>query len=148
MARGEASIHIERPPDEVFAFVGDAADNPSWRKNAVRTEWLDGGPMRVGRRGRQTARLLGREWTVEAVVDEWDPPRAATWRAIQGSVTVRSWIRVQPEATGSFVSGGAEGGFRGPLGALLTRLAAPRMVRQADADLRLLRERLESATTR
>ena len=101
MATGEASIHIDRPPDEVFAFVADPANNPLWRKNVIRTEWLDDGPMRVGRRGRQTARLLGRPWTVEAEVIEWDPPRSATWRTVQGPVSVRSWVRVEPDGAGS-----------------------------------------------
>jgi polyketide cyclase/dehydrase/lipid transport protein len=143
VATGEASIHIERPPDEVFSFVGDAANNPHWRKNVVRTEWLDGGPMRVGRRGRQTARLLGREWTVEAEVVEWSPPRTAAWRTVQGPVSVRSWCRVEPDGTGSLVTGGADGGFKGPLGGLLTRLAVPRMVKQAKRDLETLRAYLE-----
>jgi hypothetical protein len=144
MAHGEASIHIARPPDGVFAFVADAANNPKWRKNVVRTEWLDDGPMRVGRRGRQTARLLGREWTVDAEVVEWDPPRRVAWRTIQGPVSVRSWARVERDATGSLVSGGADGGFTGPIGRLLTRLAVPRMVRQAEVDLQTLRGLLES----
>lgn len=144
MARGEASIHIERPPDEVFEFVGDAANNPLWRKNVVRTEWLDDGPMRVGRRGRQTARLLGRDWTVEAEVVEWDPPRTATWRTVQGPVTVESWVRVEPDGNGSLASGGADGGFTGPIGGLLTRLAVPAMLKQAQADLQTLRLHLES----
>jgi uncharacterized membrane protein len=143
MARGEASIVIDRPPDEVFAFLGDAANNPEWRKNVVRTEWLDEGPMRVGRRGRQTAHLLGRDWTVEAEVTEWEPPHAAAWRTVQGPVTVRSWVRVEPEHGGARVSGGAEGRFLGPLGALLTRLAVPRMISQAQIDLERLRTRLE-----
>jgi hypothetical protein len=144
MAHGEASMYIDRPPDEVFAFVADAANNPKWRRNVVRTEWLDDGPMRVGRRGRQTARLLGREWTVDAEVVEWDPPRRVAWRTIQGPVSVRSWARVERDATGSLVSGGADGGFTGPIGRLLTRLAVPRMVRQAEVDLQTLRGLLES----
>jgi hypothetical protein len=144
MAHGEASTYIDRPPDEVFAFVADAANNPKWRRNVVRTEWLDDGPMRVGRRGRQTARLLGREWTVDAEVVEWDPPRSVAWRTVQGPVSVRSWARVEPDATGSLVSGGADGGFTGPIGRLLTRLAVPRMVRQAEVDLQTLRGLLES----
>ena len=145
MAHGEATIHVDRPSEEVFDFVADPANNPSWRSNVVRTEWLDDGPMRIGRRGRQTARLLGREWTVVAEVVEWDPPRAAAWRAIQGPVSVRSWIRVEPDGTGSRVSGGADGGFSGPIGGLLTRLAVTRMIRQAEADLQRLRHRLETA---
>jgi hypothetical protein len=144
MAHGEASIRIRRRPEDVFSFAADGANNPIWRKNVVRTEWLDEGPMRVGRRGRQTARLLGREWTVEAELIEWDPPRSAAWRTVQGPVKVRSWCRVEPDGTGSIVTGGADGGFRGPLGRLLTRLAVPRMVRQAQVDLETLRDRLES----
>lgn len=144
MAHGEASIHIDRAPEDVFAFVGDAANNPSWRKNVVRTEWLDDGPMRIGRRGRQTARLLGREWTVEAEVVDWDPPRGVAWRTVQGPVTVRSWFRIEHDGTGSLVTGGADGGFRGPFGGILTRLAVPRMTKQARLDLETLRERLES----
>ena len=145
MAEGHASIHIDRPPDDVFAVVGDPANNPTWRKNVVRTEWLDDGPMRIGRRGRQTSRILGREWTVEAEVVEWNPPSSAAWRVVQGPVSVRSWFRVEPDGTGSLVSGGADGkGFLGPLGGLLTRLAVPRMTKQAELDLETLRARLES----
>jgi hypothetical protein len=145
MATGSVRIHIDRPPEVVFALVGDAANNPRWRKNVVRTEWLDDGPMRVGRRGRQTARALGREWTAEAEVVEWSPPNAVGWQTIQGPMTVRSWFRVEPDGDGSLVTGGAEGSFRGPLGPLLTWLAVPGMVRQANADLTALREHLESA---
>lgn len=144
MAQGEASIHIECPPEDVFAVVGDPANNPTWRKNVVRTEWLDDGPMRVGRRGRQTTHLLGRDWTVEAEVIEWNPPHGATWRTVQGPVSVRSWCRVEPDGGGSLVTGGAEGDFTGPLGRLLTKVAVPRMTKQALVDLETLRRRLES----
>jgi hypothetical protein len=145
MANAETSINIDRSPADVFALVGDAANNPRWRKNVIRTWWLDGGPMRVGRRGRQTSRLLGREWTVEAEVTAWDPPHAVRWRTVQGPITVESWYRVEPDGAGSLVSGGATGGFAGPLGPLLTRLAVPGMIRQAERDLRALRDHLEGA---
>ena len=145
MATGEASIRIDRPVDEVFDFVSEVANNPLWRKNVVRVEWLDDGPMRVGRRGRQTQRVLGREWTVEAEIVEWDPPRRVTWEAKQGPVTARSWVRVEPDGTGSLASGGADGGFKGPIGGLLTRLAQPRMLKQAHADLEVLRRHLAAS---
>ena len=144
MAIAEASIHIDRPADEVFAFIGDPTNNPLWRRNVVRCAWLDDGPMRVGRRGRQTARVLGIAWTVEAEIVEWDPPRRASWRTVQGPVTVRSWIQVEPDEMSCVASYGADGGFKGPIGDLLTRLAVPRMIRQADLDLRTLKARLES----
>lgn len=148
MAIGERSVHIERPPDEVFAFVGDAANDPRWRSNAVRTEWLDDGPMRVGRVDRQVSRVLGREWAVEAEVVEWDPPRMVVWRTVQGPIDVRSRFRVESDGTGSRLTIGAEGGFTGPLGPLLTRLAVPKMVKDAESDLRKLRAFLEAGGDR
>jgi hypothetical protein len=100
--------------------------------------------MRVGRRGRQAQRVMGREGTVEAEIVEWDPPHRVTWEVRQGPVSARSWARVEPDGTGSLVIGGADGGFTGPIGGLLTRLAEPRMLKQAAFDFEVLRERLES----
>jgi uncharacterized membrane protein len=144
MASAEASIHIDRPAADVFAFVGDPVNNPRWRKNVARMTWEDAGPMRVGRRGAQVQHVLGRDWTVTAEVVEWDPPRRATWRAVQGPVIARSWVRVEPDGEGCNVTAGADGGFAGPIGAILTRLAAPRMLAQAEVDLRTLKAHLES----
>jgi hypothetical protein len=144
VARGESAIRIAGPPDAIFGLVGDAANNPMWRRNVVRTEWVDDGPMRVGRRGRQTARVLGREYTVEAVVIEWDPPRAATSQTVQGPAKVRSWVRVEPDGDGAIVHYGADGSFLGPIGGLLTRLAVPRMIAQAQLDLQAVKRILEA----
>jgi len=146
MATAEASIQIDRPAEEVFAFVGDPVNNPSWRKNVVRMAWNDDGPMRVGRRGTQVQRVLGREWSVTAEVIEGDPPRRVTWRAVQGPVTARSWARVEPDGDGCIVTGGADGGFTGPIGSFLTRLAAPRMLKQAALDFAVLKARLEGSS--
>jgi hypothetical protein len=122
-------------------------NNPSWRKNVVSAAWLDDGPMRVGRRGRQSQRVIGRVWTVEAEIVEWDPPRRVTWQAAQGPVKAKSWVRVEADLSGSLVTGGADGGFTGPIGRLLTRLAAPRMLNQARIDLETLRANLEAETS-
>lgn len=143
MPRAELSSHIERSPDEVFAFVSEPANNASWRSNVESTVWLDDGPMRIGRRGRQTARVLGRRMTVEAVIVEWDPPRSVRWRVVQGPATVDSWYRVEPEGTGSRVTGGAEGEMHGFFGRILNPLVAPVMKRQARGYLEKLKQILE-----
>jgi carbon monoxide dehydrogenase subunit G len=146
MTRAELSIAIDRDPAEVFAFVSDPANNPKWRSYVIESSWLDDGPMRVGRRGYQTSRILGRTMSVEAVIVEWDPPHAVTWQAVQGSATVRSWVRVEPDGAGCVVSGGAEGEFNGFVMRLLTPLGARMMVRDARASLQKLKAALESRT--
>ena len=52
---------LDHPPDAVFAFVADAENNPTWHEHVRETRWLDDGPTRLGRRGRQTGYLFGRD---------------------------------------------------------------------------------------
>ena len=146
MARAELTAFIDRPAEEVFAFVAEPANNPSWRSYVIESGWLDDGPMRLGRRGYQTSRILGRKVTAEAVIVEWDPPRAVCWQAVQGGAAIRSWVRVEPQGTGCVVSGGAEGELTGISGKLLTPIAVPIMVRQARSSLVKLKAALESRT--
>src|SRR5215218_2698511 len=140
MARAELSMYIERSPDDVFGFVSEPVNNPRWRSYVIDSGWLDDAPMRPGRRGYQTSRILGRKTTVEAVITEWDPPRYVCWQAIQGGATVRSWVRVEAQGTGSIVSGGADGQLNGIAGKVLTPLAVRLMVRQARSSLAKLKD--------
>jgi hypothetical protein len=60
--------HIDRPPDEVSR--SSAGASPRWRKNVVRVEWLDDGPMRVGQRRLPDPAGDRPKWTVEAEIVE------------------------------------------------------------------------------
>jgi uncharacterized protein YndB with AHSA1/START domain len=94
---------VGRPPDEVFAFVADAENNPRWHAHVHETHWLDAGPTRPGRRGRQVGRLFGRDWSFVAEVADWDPPNVVSFQVVQGQ-PVRTTIRVEPAAAGSLVT--------------------------------------------
>lgn len=146
MAKGGGSIHIDRPADEVFAFVADAENNPRWRSYVVETVWLDDGPMRVGRRGRQVSKVLGRPMAVVAEIAEWDPPRHVAWRAVAGFATVRTDCTVEPEAGGCRLTIIAEGEFNSRVMRLLSPLAIAVAKRQADGDVKKLKAALEART--
>jgi uncharacterized membrane protein len=137
---------IKAPPEAVFDFVADAENNPAWHQHVAATHWLDDAPTRLGRRGRQTGHLWGRDWVFIAEVVEWEPPRLVTFQVIEG-YRVRTSIRVEP----------AEGGAS----RLTLTVTTPRILgRRVDAilsrvmkrvtrgrengDLRLLRGALES----
>ena len=38
----------DRPADEVFAYLADAENNPTWQGGMVRCEWRTDPPLRVG----------------------------------------------------------------------------------------------------
>ena len=146
MASGTVSVHIERPPDEVFAFVADAENNPRWHSYVVETRWLDDGPMRVGRRGRQVSRILGLRYEVEAAIEAWDPPTRVVWQSVAGGAEVRTDCRVGPEGVGARMMMIVEGEFtKGPL-RLLGPVAIAVFKRQALGDLRRLVSVLEAGT--
>jgi len=94
---------VDHPPDDVFAFVADAENNPTWHEHVRETRWLDEGPTRLGRRGRQTGHLFGRTWHFVAEVVEWDPPRLVTFQVIEG-YRVRTRIEVAPSGDGAEVT--------------------------------------------
>ena len=94
--------HIRASPDDVFAFVSNAENNPTWHAHVRETRWIDPPPTGLGRRGRQHGHLFFRDWTFVAEVVEWDPPRAVTFQVIEG-YRVRTAIRIEPDGDGSQV---------------------------------------------
>jgi len=143
VAGGRDSIHIDRPADEVFDFVAEAENNPRWRSYVVETTWLDAGPMRVGRRGRQVSRVLGRPMAVIAEIVEWDPPRHVAWQAVQGFATIRTDCSVEPEGDGCRLTIRAKGELNGRLLRFLGPLAVAVAKRQASSDMARLKAALE-----
>jgi uncharacterized protein YndB with AHSA1/START domain len=82
---------IQAPPEQVFAFVADAENDPSWHEHVRETRWIDEGPTRRGRRGRQFNHLWGRDWAFVAEVIKWDPSSHVAFQGIE-SVHVRTSI--------------------------------------------------------
>ena len=83
-ASGRISARIERPAHEVFEYISDVENNPSWRTAVIETQVVEYGPDRTGRRGEQTSRLLGRRYTVTAEVVDWEPPVHVSWATTAG----------------------------------------------------------------
>jgi hypothetical protein len=146
MMRGGSSIHIERAADEVFAFVAEVENNPRWRSYVIESAWLDPGPMRVGRRGRQVSRVVGRRYEVVAEIVDWDPPRHVAWRTLAGGAAVRTDCTVEPESVGCRLTITAEGAFTGLLWRLVTPVAVAAMTRQSRGDLAKLVAAFERGT--
>ncbi|MFN8629358.1 MAG: SRPBCC family protein [Chloroflexota bacterium] len=86
---------IRAEPETVFEFVADAENNGAWHAHVRETSWIDEGPTRQGRRGRQLSRLWGRDWAFVAEVAEWDPPRHVAFQVIEG-MRIRTTIDVAP----------------------------------------------------
>ncbi len=65
MARLECSVTIDRPVEEVFAFLSNYENDPKWSSATVEGKKTSEGPIGVGTTWRSVSKVLGRRTEVE-----------------------------------------------------------------------------------
>ena len=143
MARIEASVVINRPIDEVFAYVNDVRNWPQWNSNFLEGEQTSEGPVGVGTTSRGVSHFLGQriEWTSE--VTEYEPNRKLKQKIISGPMLMEQSLTFEPVEGATRFTIAGEGEFGG-----LFKLAQPvvdrRMKKQSDGNLAKLKDILEA----
>ena len=98
----KASIIINKPVDEVFAYVTDVKTWPRWEAGLLKAEQTSDGPLNVGTTFRGMNQVLGQrmEWTSEVtnyipskswgqkiVSKNWATEESLTFEPFQGKTT-------------------------------------------------------------
>ncbi len=102
MATHEHSVVIERPLEEVWAFLHDPDNDSRWQPSLSESRQLSDGPMEVGTQLVEVRHFLGRRLETVYEVTEYDPPRRSAVRSTSGPIPV----------SGSYVLDPADGGTR------------------------------------
>jgi len=140
--RLSATREIHRPAAEVFEFVADAANNPTWQKGMKRCEWITPAPIVVGSQYRQEAAFVGRPVISVFEVVELEPGTRVVIETIESTFPIRVERLVESiDATSCRVSAQIDGGPTVPryLKGLSFRIAQ----RSVTADYNRLVEYLE-----
>jgi uncharacterized protein YndB with AHSA1/START domain len=140
----ESETVIERPVDEVAAYVSDPGHAPEWYVNIESVEWETPPPTGLGTRVAFVARFLGRRLAYTYELVELVPNERVVMRTAEGPFpmeTTYTWTPVGDGATRMTLRNrGEPSGF--------SKLAAPfmaRSMRRANRkDLARLRTILES----
>lgn len=82
MVKGEVSVDIDRPIEEVFAYISDPANVPEWMSAMVENALEGSGPIGVGSRIKGVGKLLGRRLDFASEVTQYDPPHRLAFRAV------------------------------------------------------------------
>ena len=129
---------IDRPVDEVFAYVTDVRNVPAWQESAESAEWIE-----EGRRFRERRTFMGRTADIEMEVGALEPGSRFDVRAVNAPVKfeIRHSFEARDGGTLLRVQGTAKLG-----GAL--RLAAGMAKRQAESQFRRDFERLKAVLER
>jgi uncharacterized protein YndB with AHSA1/START domain len=146
MTSFEYAVEIDRPVEEVWAFVADAANNPVWQIPIVEVP-RGTGELRVGSRITEVAQFLGRRFELGLVVTEFQPPYRSVVRAEPGPVRLSGTYRLEALPTGTrfTLAGDFEGhGFFRLAEPVFARIARRTVVTSADT----LKDVLEAASVR
>jgi carbon monoxide dehydrogenase subunit G len=138
----EQSIDIDRPVQEVFAFLTPFENIPRWESGILEASQTSPGPLAVGARGRDVRQFLGRRTVTEYEVTACEAPTRFAVRSLSGPVSVRASYTLEPRGEGTRLRSRAELRLPGPV-RLLAPLIRPIMQRRHANDLRSLRVLLE-----
>ena len=139
------TVEINRPPQDVFAYLDDLARHGEWQEQIVDVHVETEGPVRVGTRAKETRRVPGGPRTFTYEITEHDPPNRAAFQVLDGPVRASGTITLEPLDGGARTRYSIELNLDGHgFGKLIAPLARKDARKQLPKDMRRLKERLES----
>jgi uncharacterized membrane protein len=122
----EARVHIDAPPDAVYALVSDLTRMGEWSPETVAAQWVDGATAAVPGAWFEGTNKAGRvTWTTRCQIDVAEPGRELAWVVHAGGAPSSRWsYRFEPAGDGTDVIESMEG-FRsyGAVARIIKRVA-------------------------
>jgi carbon monoxide dehydrogenase subunit G len=115
MAHYQASIDIQQPREDVFAYLSDFSTTREWDPGVVDAERMNGQAVGEGTTFRLVARFLGRNNELTYRTLEYDPPHAVTFLGENATVVPRDRLTFDSTAEGTRVTYDADLALKGPL---------------------------------
>jgi Polyketide cyclase / dehydrase and lipid transport len=122
---------------EVFDYVSDFSRAAEWRVEVNESTMSPPGPMRLGTKLREVARVAGRPVLTASVVDSFAPPDSWTFAHTRGPLPVSGGFAVEPADGGVRLTYRLQVRLSGAwaLGAPYLRWSGRRMIRKSLARL-------------
>jgi uncharacterized protein YndB with AHSA1/START domain len=136
-------VVISRPRDEVFAYVADARNRPTWDDSVDSEELTSPEPIGVGTTVRTRLRSMGRDYEINWEVVEHQPPERMTIESTSGPMSTTLAYLLDARDGGTSVRFSVTGRPTGVL-RLLQPLIARNTQRNLDRGFARLRDLLQS----
>ena len=81
MAYYRAQLDVQRPSDDVFAYLADFSNTARWDPGVVSATRCGDGPVALGAAFEVVWRFLGRELPLTYRIVQYDPPRRVVLEA-------------------------------------------------------------------
>ncbi len=143
MTKVEATVLIDRPIEEVFAYVADPSKAAQWAGPVVESRITSEGPVGLGTTSSRTTQFLGRNIESTYEITEYEPNSRYADKTTSGPVPINSRISFDSVDGGTKVTIAGElnaGGFFKLAEPLVARMAR----RQVETDAQTLKDLLEA----
>lgn len=127
----------------VFAYTTDPVHFPEWSPLTIAARKTSDGPMGIGSTIQTTNQFLGRRFTTDQIVTEYEPNRAFTGRATSGPFPMAISSILEPVDGGTKLTWAVEGESKGFF-SLADALLVPIVRRQTQAMLGTLKDLMEA----
>jgi carbon monoxide dehydrogenase subunit G len=131
------TVEIARTPEEVFDYLVDVANLPSWQSGVHSA-------TREGDRIHESRHLLGRELSTTLAIDEEERPRVFAIRAVDSPVPFTVRHELEPNEAGGTRMTVVGEGDAGMLPGFAAGIMARRAEKQFRKDFERLKRLLES----
>lgn len=143
MIKIETSVQINRPIEEVFAYVANIKNLPLWAGPVTEARQISEGPIGVGTMQTQSAQFLGRKMESTQEVIEYVLNKTLSTKSTSGPLPLEIHYAFEPAGNGTKIEIEANldaGGFF----KLAEPIAGRMLQRQTASDAETLKELLEA----
>jgi hypothetical protein len=139
------SQHIDRTPEQVFAFMMDFKSAPRWRSLVRRIDVVGEGPVRQGSEILVTIDSMGKTRQVVSEVWSYDPPRRLGFRNTASNITGQFEYVLAPDGSGTRIVMTCDVRPRGLMWLLIPWIRRSHRIRYSD-QLSRLKAAIEAAS--
>jgi hypothetical protein len=100
----EVSEIINRPIEEVFAFVADNRNDVRWQDGLIEVKLTPDGPVGVGTQVHEVRKFMGRRIESTRVITEFIPNRKSAGKSLDGPTQVEGYLAFEPVEGGTKVT--------------------------------------------
>ena len=143
VARIQGEVLIRRPVEEVFDFVADERNEPTYNPNMLVSEKVTDGPLGVGSRFRATIRSGGRPLGMQIEYTAFDPPHLLASTSRMAAADFSGTLTFTPTPAGTRLRWSWQARPKGAV-RLLAPVFTPIGARQERRMWTLLRDHLEA----
>ncbi len=137
------TVAIDRPVEQVFAFISNYANDCLWRSGVIEMKQAE--PTRLGMTTKETIRFAGRQMTTIGLVTEFIPNKKISFRSISGAILVTGYRQLQLRDGRTLVTYSLSAQLLGIHG-LLSPVVVYSFRRRVAGDLERLKAVLEACT--